>query len=199
MFETDFGTELEESRLKTERQDIVHVPTPKHLLPVIIHAISPSSNQLLVDLGCGTGDVVLEASRLCRADGYDIEPELINIANRKRSSNVARFACADIFGMDIAGLGADILYLHLTPDLNVCLLPQLVRCRPDTMIFSYQFDMLGVAEPLEVLELISGHVLCKWVTPLRVRPERLIESDYRLTARYKRMLPYLKECLMRGS
>ena len=60
--------------------------TPQTVIPEIIELMNLNKDDKFLDLGCGVGDIVLEAYRIsqCKCFGYDISPIMIIIARTKR-------------------------------------------------------------------------------------------------------------------
>ena len=111
---------------------------------------------LLIDLGCGDGRIVVTAAKKygVKAIGYDIDPKRVAEAreNAKKSGVEDRVTIElkDIFTVDLAP--ANVVTLYLLPELNVKLIPQLDKLGPGSRIVSHDFDMEGV-EPDKKLKL----------------------------------------------
>jgi ribosomal protein L11 methylase PrmA len=98
------------------------------------------------DLGCGDGRVVIEAVKRSGARGVcvDIDPKLIKHAqaNAARAGVVERmqFRTEDLFATDIHD--ATVVMLFLWPEINLRLLPKLLRELPaGARIVSNMHDM----------------------------------------------------------
>jgi ribosomal protein L11 methylase PrmA len=135
-----------------------------------------SSDDLVYDLGCGDGRVVVTAALRygCRGRGYDIDPLRVRDSRANVEQNGVGYLVAierkDVFQVDLSE--ADIVFLYLLPELNVRLIPQLQKLRPGSRIISHMWDMQGV-QPDKVLHLESSHdnqdhVVYLWTTPLRM-------------------------------
>lgn len=150
--------------------DVVWVPTPHEVVNKMLEMAQLKSTDVLFDLGCGDGRVVVAAAKNfgVRAFGFDIDPERIrdskeNVRNNNLE-NLVTIQQADIFTLDLSQ--ANVITLYLLPSLNVKLIPQLLRCRPGTRIVSHDFDMQGV-RPKQVYEM-GGHTVYLWETPLQM-------------------------------
>lgn len=133
---------------KTE-PDVIFVPTPHEVVEKMLEVAKVTKNDVVYDLGCGDGRIVLTAARKygCKAKGFDIDPERIkecmdNYKKEKESvQKLAKFERKDIFKQDLSP--ASVVTLYLLPDLNVKLVPQLKKLKPGSRIVSHAFDMRG--------------------------------------------------------
>jgi ribosomal protein L11 methylase PrmA len=130
---------------------------------------------LLYDLGCGDGRIVVTAAKTfgCKATGYDINPVRVkeSRANVQKNSvgHLASIEQEDIFTLDLSK--ADVITLYLLPSLNVKLIPQLEKLKPGCRIVSHDFDMRGVT-PDNVVTMTTDdsseeHTIYLWTTPLK--------------------------------
>ena len=93
-----------------------------------------TSRDLLYDLGCGDGRVVVTAARkcCCRAIGFDIDPQRVAESQENVRKNgladLVRIKECDIFDVDLSD--ADVVTLYLLPNLNVRLIPQIMKMKP---------------------------------------------------------------------
>jgi ribosomal protein L11 methylase PrmA len=135
----------------------------------------PGPSDVVYDLGCGDGRVVIEALRQTNARGVcvDIDPKLIRQAqvNAERAGVSARivFRVQDLFVTDIHD--ASVVMLFLWPEINRRLLPKLLReLPPGARIVSNMHDMGGYA-PTRVVPvgLVNGkpHNVYLWLVPER--------------------------------
>jgi predicted RNA methylase len=154
---------------KDDRQpDVVWVPTPMEVVEKMLEMAEVKKDDILFDLGCGDGRIVVTAAKKfgVKAFGFDIDPLRIkdsneNVANNN-VGNLVTITKADIFTLDLSK--ANVITLYLLPELNVKLIPQLMKCRPGTRIVSHDFDMRGI-KPKKTVEM-NGHTVYLWVTPL---------------------------------
>jgi ribosomal protein L11 methylase PrmA len=127
-------------------------------------------NDVVYDLGCGDGRIVIAAARDfgARGVGIDINPERIREARRNaRKAGVSsrvQFIEQDVFEAGIAQ--ATVVFLYLLPDLNLKLRPKLLReLRPGTRVVSHAFAM-GDWKPDRQIDVQGNKVYC-WVIPAR--------------------------------
>jgi SAM-dependent methyltransferase len=155
-------------------KDVPYVPTPPEVVQRMIQLGGVKSGDVLYDLGCGDGRIVIEAVKTPGVRGVcvDIDPE--RIADAKRNAAAAgvtdriRFVEGDLFKVPFND--ATVMTLYLMPDVNMRLRPRLLsELKPGTRIVSHAFDM-GDWKPEErvVVELQpSTYVLYRWTIPER--------------------------------
>jgi ribosomal protein L11 methylase PrmA len=103
-------------------------------------------DDVVYDLGCGDGRIVIAAAVQYGARGVciDIDPQRIaeSRENARRAGVADRidFRTQDLFAADIGS--ATVVTLFLWPDVNLRLKPKLFReLRPGTRVVSYYHDM----------------------------------------------------------
>lgn len=154
--------------LPGRRADVIWVPTPRAALDRMLALAALKPGEVLYDLGCGDGRVVIEAARRyrVRAVGYEIDPYLAAEARAAVKAHglesLVEIRQADLFTADLSP--AQVIFLFLLPQLNERLKPQLARCRPGTRVLSHEFDMPGVTP--QHVERVAGSLVYRWVTPL---------------------------------
>jgi ribosomal protein L11 methylase PrmA len=161
---------------KFREPDIHYVPTPQNVVDQMLNIARVKEDDLLYDLGCGDGRIVVTAAREygCRAVGYDIDPQRVNesLENVKRNNveHLVKIEHDDVFTLDLGD--ADVITLYLLPKLNDKLLPQLEKLKPGSRIISHDFDISGVI-PDMVAALTSDedgeeHLIYLWTTPFKM-------------------------------
>jgi ribosomal protein L11 methylase PrmA len=120
-------------------------------------------NDVVYDLGCGDGRVVIEAVRRSGARGVcvDLDPKLVRQAraNAERAGVADRiqFRTEDLFVTDIHD--ATVVMLFLWPEINLRLLPKLQReLPPGARIVSNMHDM-GTLQPTRIIPIRSSRPL----------------------------------------
>ena len=126
--------------------DVHYEPTPQNVVEEMLDLARIGPQDLVYDLGCGDGRIVIAAvnERGARGVCVDIDPQRIreSKANATRAGVAERivFLNGDLFESDLAG--ATVVTLFLSPELNRKLRPKLVReLRPGTRVISYVHDM----------------------------------------------------------
>ena len=160
--------------------DVIFVPTPIPVVDKMLEMAKVTKDDLLYDLGCGEGAIVIEAAKKigCRCVGFEIEPGRVRKAranvDANNVGNLVRIEQKDIFTLDLSP--ANVITLYLLPSLNVKLIPQLDKLKPGSRIVSHDFDMQGVT-PDQVADVEapsngygSSHKVYLWTTPLKKEP-----------------------------
>ena len=126
--------------------EVPYVPTPEEVVVGMLKMAGVSQNDVVYDLGCGDGRIVITAAKLfgARGGGVDNDPNLIRQSNENaRRAGVAdrvKFVEQDLFETDIRE--ATVVTLYLLPELNLQLRPKLFRdLRPGSRIVAHEFDM----------------------------------------------------------
>lgn len=154
--------------------DVPYVPTPQPVVDAMLRLASVRHDDVVYDLGCGDGRIVITAVRDfgARGVGIDIDPRRIEEANAAaRAAGVsgrARFAVQNLFSADFSE--ATVLALYLLPELNAKLLPKIrSELRPGARVVSHQFR-IGDWQPERIESAWSGerdHPLFLWIVPPR--------------------------------
>jgi SAM-dependent methyltransferase len=157
----------EESQLPT----VPYVPTPQNVVDKMLEMARVSGKDVVYDLGCGDGRIVITAAKRfgARGVGIDLNPERIAEANANaQAANVTgkvKFMTGDLFKSDFSQ--ASVVTLYLLPQVNAALRPQLWRqLKVGTRVVSHDFDM-GDEWPPEKTETVDGRRLHYWT----IRPE----------------------------
>jgi ribosomal protein L11 methylase PrmA len=137
------------------------------------------SGDVLYDLGCGDGRIVIAAVKQHGVRGVCVDIDPVRIAesreNARRSGVDDRitFLTQDLFKADIHD--ATVVTLFLWPKVNLDLRPKLFReLRPGTRVISYMHDM-GDWAPDETVPVHSGTrdtALYLWRMPERSSGEK---------------------------
>jgi cyclopropane fatty-acyl-phospholipid synthase-like methyltransferase len=154
--------------------DVPYVSTPASVVNAMLRLAAVQPEDLVYDLGCGDGRIVISAARDfgARGVGIDIDPRRIEEANaaarREGVASRVRFAVQDLFQTDFSQ--ATVLTLYLYPELNAKLLPKLrADLRPGTRVVSHQFR-IGDWPPERAETIWSGtvdHHVFLWTVPQR--------------------------------
>jgi SAM-dependent methyltransferase len=154
--------------------DAPYVSTPEPVVKAMLRLAEVRAHDVVYDLGCGDGRIVIAAARDygARGVGIDIDPRRIQEANAAaRSAGVAgrvRFAVQDLFQTDFSE--ATVMALYLYPELNARLRPKLLaELRPGARVVSHQFGIAGwAADRMESVWVgTMAHEVYAWVVPPR--------------------------------
>jgi SAM-dependent methyltransferase len=146
--------------------DVPYVPTPQPVVDKMLEMAKVGRDDLLYDLGCGDGRIVITAARTygARGVGIDIDPQRIEEArqNAKQAGVVDRteFRVANLFDSDFSR--ASVVTLYLLPQINQKLRPQLWRqLKVGARVVSHDYDM-GKAWPPERTERVGNSIIHAW-------------------------------------
>ena len=151
--------------------DVIFVPTPDAVVDKMLEMAKVTAADIVYDLGCGDGRIVIAAAQKhgARGVGIDIDPQRIQEANANAQQAAVlgkvKFLQADLFTTDISE--ATVVTLYLLPTLNVKLIPKLMKeLRPGTRIVSHAFSM-GDSWPPEQKATVDGRDVYYWTIPAR--------------------------------
>ena len=126
--------------------DVAYEPTPHSVVAEMLKLAQVGANDVVYDLGCGDGRIVIAAVKQFGARGVcvDIDPQRISEsrANARRSGVAERilFLNQDLFETDIGD--ATVVTVFLWPSVNLKLRPKLWReLKPGTRVVSYVHSM----------------------------------------------------------
>jgi len=136
-----------------------YVPTPAPVVEKMLALAGVGRNDVVYDIGCGDGRMVIAAAKtyLARGVGIDIDPERIeeSRANAKKEGveGLTRFICMDATKAHIAA--ATVVAVYLLPESLESLKPLFVReLRPGTRIISHNYRIPGWDERIAVSEVV---------------------------------------------
>ena len=151
-------------------RDVPYVVTPDPVVDQMLELADAKPGQVIYDLGCGDGRIVIAAAKRfgMRGVGVEIDPELVAVCNENaRKAGVegqVRFVQGDLFAMDFRD--ADVVALYLREDINVRLRPKLLdQLKPGSRVVSHRFGMGDWKPDREVMAAAGGNKLYLWVIP----------------------------------
>ncbi|HXB75686.1 MAG TPA: class I SAM-dependent methyltransferase [Candidatus Acidoferrales bacterium] len=129
-----------------QRPEVPYVPTTDEAVAAMLKLADVKKTDIVYDLGCGDGRIVIAAARNfgARAVGIDIDPVRIGEAKENAQKagvgNLVRFEENDLFKSDIHE--ATVVTLFLLSSVNLRLRPKLLQdLKPGTRVVSNTFDM----------------------------------------------------------
>jgi SAM-dependent methyltransferase len=148
--------------------DVHWEPTPNETVAEMLKLAGVKKNDVVYDLGCGDGRIVIAAAKDfgARGVGIDIDPQRIaeSLQNAKTAGVTHRvtFREEDLFEADIHE--ATVVTLFLWPSLNLKLRPKLLKdLKPGTRIVSYIHNM-GDWKP-EKQQTVGHREIYLWTVP----------------------------------
>jgi hypothetical protein len=125
-----------------------YVPTPSVVLDRMLELARVSRKDVLYDIGCGDGRIVIAAARKYGAAGVgiDIDKGMVETSNKNaRIAGVERyvkFICMDATKADVSP--ATVVTLYLLPESNALLRPILEKqLRAGTRVVSHNYMIAG--------------------------------------------------------
>lgn len=150
--------------------DVPYVPTPQVVVDKMLEMAKVRRGDVLYDLGCGDGRIVVTAAKNhgARGVGIDIDPRRIEEARQNAEqagvTDRTEFRVENLFESDFSR--ASVITLYLLPEINQKLRPQLWRqLKAGTRVVSHAFDM-GEEWPPERTARVANSTLYSWT----VRP-----------------------------
>ncbi len=153
------------------------VATPQDVVERMLEMARVTKNDVLYDLGCGDGRIVVTAARKygCKTVGYDLDPlrlqETRKNATQHGVSHLVTIERKDVLKADLRE--ASVVTLYLGTEINTRLIPQLEKLRPGARIVSHEFA-IGDLPPDQTVDMISRadgrkHTIYLWSCPLPAR------------------------------
>jgi SAM-dependent methyltransferase len=147
-----------------------YVTSPEDVVSALLKLANVKKGDMVYDLGCGDGRIVIAAAKEygARGIGIDINPDRITEAraNAKKAGveGLVKFEVKDLFDADIHE--ATVVALYLLPEINLRLRPKLLKeLKPGTRVVSHSFHM-GDWKP-EKEEIVEGSHIYRWTIPER--------------------------------
>jgi len=147
-----------------------YVTTPPEVVSAMLKLAAVGKSDIVYDLGCGDGRIVITAAKEYGAHGVgiDINPERIREAHENSRlagvENLVRFQAADLFNSDIRE--ATVVALYLLPDINLRLRPKLLtELKPGTRIVSHDFHMGDWKAAKE--QIVGSSHIYVWIVPAK--------------------------------
>ncbi len=155
--------------------DVPYVPTPEEVVEAMLAMAEVSKDDVLYDLGCGDGRIVITAAKMygSRGIGIDIDPQRIKECHENaRKAGVesrVQFFQADLFETDFSK--ASVVTLYLLTEINRRLRPKfLEELNPGTRIVSHDFNMGKWRADKDILieDEWEVHSVYLWIVPANV-------------------------------
>jgi SAM-dependent methyltransferase len=150
--------------------DVRYDPSTQEQTLAMLKLAGVGAKDVVYDLGCGDGRLVILAAKQfgARGVGIDIDPERIkeSTANAQKEgvSRRVKFLNQDLFEAKIGD--ATVVTLYLWPSVNMKLRPKLLKdLRPGTRVVSNMHDM-GDWEPDKTIKA-DGHFIYLWIIPAK--------------------------------
>lgn len=168
------GEERTLGRPPLRAPDVHYEPTPPDVVEVMLRLANVKAGDVVYDLGCGDGRIVITAARQFAARGVcvDIDPQ--RVAESRENARAAgvsdrvRFLNQDLLLTDVSE--ATVVMLFLSPALNLKVRSKLLReLKPGARIVSHWHDM-GDWKPQRTARVLSSgreRAVYLWTIPAR--------------------------------
>jgi predicted RNA methylase len=155
------------------------VPTPAAVIDKMLQVAQVSSKDLVYDLGCGDGRILIAAAKKYGARGYGVEMDTALVAKarvdvaRAGLSKLVRIERGDLYAVDVSP--ASVVAVYLLPEMMVKLIPQLEKLAPGVRVVAHDADMQGVEPALHVTlqapdhrdpQKLRAHEVYLWQAPI---------------------------------
>jgi precorrin-6B methylase 2 len=156
------------------KKDVPFVPTPQPVVEEMLRLAEPKEGEVLYDLGCGDGRIVVTAAKKynVKGIGVDIDPERIKEcrenAEKAGVTDRVKFIQKNLFEMDFGD--ADVLCMYLLTSVNAKLKPKILAdMKPGARVVSHAFDM-GDWKPDQTVQVkeSDNRTVYFWVVPAHV-------------------------------
>jgi SAM-dependent methyltransferase len=124
------------------------VPTPQPVVDRMLELAAVTGRDVLYDIGCGDGRIVITAARRYGARGVGIDIDKAMIAESERNAKAAgverqvKFICTDATKADISE--ATVVSLYLLPESNALMAPILeAQLRPKSRVICHNYAIPG--------------------------------------------------------
>jgi SAM-dependent methyltransferase len=158
------------------KKEVPFVASQTQVVKAMLELAEVKSSDIVYDLGCGDGRIVIMAAQKygARGVGVDVDPELI----RRSKENAYKAGVSDYVEFLLQDFNktrvsqASVVTLFLRSDINIKLRPKLIReLKPGSRVVSNFFRM-GDWQPDRIQEVpsitLSFMVYC-WIVPAEVR------------------------------
>jgi SAM-dependent methyltransferase len=161
--------------LQEKPLDVPYVPSKPEVVATMLRMAKVTKDDLLYDLGCGDGRIVITAAELygTRGVGIDIDPERIQESKENAAKanvgHLVKFQGMDLFQADFHE--ATVVSLYLLTSVNLRLRPNLLaQLRPGTRIVShnYAMDTWKPDDSTIVMVNETAHNVFLWIVPANV-------------------------------
>jgi SAM-dependent methyltransferase len=154
--------------------DVRYEPSEPEVVQAMLELGRVHAGDVVYDLGCGDGRIVIAAARQAGARGVCVDIDPRRIAESRKNARAAgvseriAFRNEDLLETDIGD--ATVVMLFLSSELNLRLKPRLLReLKPGTRVVSHWHDMGDWApqESVYLAHLARARHVYLWIVPER--------------------------------
>ncbi len=153
---------FEGSHGRTDAADLApFVPTPMAVVEKMLELVAVTKDDVVYDLGCGDGRIVVTAAKKygARGVGIDLDPQRIaeskSRAKQEGVTKLVRFEQQDVMKADFSA--ATVVTLYLLPESNEMLRPLLEKqLKPGVRVVSHNYEIPGWEEKQVAYETVTA-------------------------------------------
>lgn len=152
-------------------KDVMWVPTKVEMAHKMLAIAKVVPGDVVYDLGSGDGVIPIEAAKKfkIRTVGIEFNRDLVELskrnAERAKVLDLVEFRHGDIFIEDFSK--ASVLTLYLGNNLNLKLMPKILKMKPGTRVVSNTFHIESWIPDQEV-KISNGEVAYLWIVPANI-------------------------------
>ncbi len=155
--------------------DVPYVPSRPEVVEEMLRMAAVTKDDILYDLGCGDGRIVITAAKVygTRGVGIDIDPDRIRESQDNAAqagvTHLVKFIEQDLFEADFHE--ATVVSLYLLTSVNLRLRPRLLaQLRPGTRIVSHNYGMDTWKPDKSSVVMVNdmAHDVYLWIVPANV-------------------------------
>jgi len=158
-----------------------YVLTTPTLVGHMLRIANVRPGDIVYDLGCGDGRIVIEAAKRFGCEGYgvDINPQAVAVARENAKAagvdKFVKFTHGDLFDLDISR--ATVVTLYLFAEMNLRVKPKLFsELAEGARVVSHDFDM-GKGWPPDKQYDFGTDAIYLWTMPPRAERTRLQRGE----------------------
>ena len=165
------------------QESIPYVPSTMPVVAKMLELASVSKDDLVYDMGCGDGRILIMAAKKYGARGVGVDLDPVRIAEAKKNaeqegvSHLVEFRAEDGTKTDISK--ATVVTLYMFKWFNNAISPKLQKLRPGSRVVAHDFD-IDDWQPASVVNLDAErnghegierpHTLYLWLVGVEQKP-----------------------------
>lgn len=167
----NYGDEKFHLQMASHGKDVMWVPTKVEMAHEMLAIAKVGPGDIVYDLGSGDGVIPIEAAKKykVRAVGIEYNRDLVELskrnAERAKVVDLVDLKQGDIFIEDFSE--ATVLTLYLGNNLNLKLMPKILKMKPGTRVVSNTFHIESWTADQEV-KISNGEVAYLWIVPANI-------------------------------